>query len=113
MIDSEEIGKKITRFRKEKGMKQSELAEKVFISNTYMSYIEKGRKNPTTAVLSDIADALGITLDQLVKGDGDNKAEPETLSEITKDCDSFEAMVITETAEELKKILRRCRNKMR
>lgn len=108
MISSEEIGKRITKYRKAKGLTQTELAKRVFISSTYMSYIEKGKKNASTAVLADIAENLGITLDQLIrtKSEEDAMREEEILS-IMKDCDTFETRVITKTVLELKKALRK------
>lgn len=54
------IGKTISVLRKEKKIKQIELAEITGISQTYLSQIEKGVKVPTIEILEKISLALGI-----------------------------------------------------
>lgn len=41
-------------------MKQAELAEKLGISKSYMSEIEKGTKSPTVELISKYAEVFGI-----------------------------------------------------
>ena len=59
------LGKKIQRKRKDLGLTQDELAEKVGISLTYMGFIEQGRYAPSLEVLNKIAKALKIPLSDL------------------------------------------------
>lgn len=47
-------------YRELKGISQKKLAEKLSISQGYISEIEKGVKSPTIRMLYDIADALEI-----------------------------------------------------
>ena len=61
-----DIGKNIKRIREKYDIEQQELAGRVGISPAMMSYIEKGDKIPSVAVLKNIAKALHCTLDELV-----------------------------------------------
>lgn len=54
------IGNTISNLRKEKKIKQMDLAKISGISQTYLSQIEKGVKTPTIDILEKISFALGI-----------------------------------------------------
>lgn len=60
------IGKKIREYRKERGLTQDELAEKVNLSPNHMGAIERAEKNLTLATLINIANALDVTADMLL-----------------------------------------------
>ena len=59
------LGKKIQKIRKQKGLTQEELAEKVVVSRAYMGYIEQGRNVPSVEVLEKIARVLKTRLSDL------------------------------------------------
>lgn len=59
------IGLNILHYRKEQGMTQMQLAEKVDISRTHMQRIETATSSCTLDTLIDIADALKIPLVKL------------------------------------------------
>ena len=59
------LGLNIAYYRKEKGLSQIELAEKVNISRTHMSRIETADCAVSLDVTFDICDALGIKPSQL------------------------------------------------
>ncbi|MEE0409573.1 MAG: helix-turn-helix transcriptional regulator [Clostridia bacterium] len=59
------IGLNILHYRKEQGMTQMQLAEKVNISRTHMQRIETATSSCTLDTLIDIADALKIPLVKL------------------------------------------------
>jgi len=59
------VGEKIMIYRKRKRMNQSELAEKVGVAVMTISRIEKGNEAPLTVTIRAIADALGVSLDEL------------------------------------------------
>lgn len=61
------IGSNIKKYRKLKSLTQKELAEKVSISRSFMSQIEKGISNPSDENLIKIADVLGVTVNELEK----------------------------------------------
>lgn len=59
------LNENIKRFRKEKGLTQKDLADKVGISGAFMSLIEKGVNNPSDENLKKIADVLGVSVNDL------------------------------------------------
>ncbi|EGT4249721.1 TPA: helix-turn-helix transcriptional regulator [Clostridioides difficile] len=68
-MDNNLIGTRIRNARKNIGYTQSELAEVLFISESYLALIELGKRTPSLDILIKIVDALGISLDFLVNGD--------------------------------------------
>lgn len=67
-MDSKKVGKLIAKRRKEKGMTQGELAEKLAVSNKTISKWETGAGLPDISILVDLASALDISVDDLLKG---------------------------------------------
>jgi len=60
------IGNAIKDLRKQKGLKQTDFADQCGLSQSYLSSIEKGRKEPTLSILKQIANALSIPMPVLV-----------------------------------------------
>ena len=60
------IGNVIKELRLERGFKQNEFAEKCSLSQSYLSLIEKGTKEPTLAMLKRIASNLSVPMPVLV-----------------------------------------------
>lgn len=73
-MDSKKIGKLIAKRRKEKGMTQGELAERLSVSNKTISKWETGAGLPDISILVDLASILDISVDDLLKGK-ENKVE--------------------------------------
>ncbi len=63
------IGKRIKAIRQDKNMTQTQLANKIFISESYMALIEMDKRNPSTDIIIKLADALNISSDYLLFGD--------------------------------------------
>lgn len=59
--------------RKEAGMTQGQLAEKVGVTNDYISMIERGDRTPGFNLAKKIADELNTTVDVIFFADGSNK----------------------------------------
>lgn len=59
----ESIGKNIRRFRKERGYRLEDLAEKVGLSVNYMGAIERGEKLPSLETFIAIVNCLGTSAD--------------------------------------------------
>ena len=59
------LGKKIQKRRKQIGLTQEKLAEKIGVSRAYMGYIEQGRNTPSLEVVEKIANQLKISLSDL------------------------------------------------
>lgn len=60
------IGNAIKVLRQQKGLKQTDFAVQCGLSQSYLSSIEKGRKEPTLSILKQIANALSIPMPVLV-----------------------------------------------
>ena len=64
-----EFNKKIQELRKQKGLTQEELAEKLYVSRTAISKWESGRGYPSIDSLKTIAKFFAVTVDQLLSAD--------------------------------------------
>ena len=64
-----EFHDKLQQLRKQAGLTQEELAQKLFVSRTAISKWESGRGLPSIDSLMAIANFFGITVDQLLSGD--------------------------------------------
>jgi transcriptional regulator with XRE-family HTH domain len=54
------VGQNLRRLRLEKGWSQEELAFRSDLDRTYVSGVERGVRNPTIIVLSQLGHALGV-----------------------------------------------------
>lgn len=59
------FGAAIRRYREQRGMSQEEFAEQAGLDRTYISGIERGRRNPSLLSIQRLATALEIRLDTL------------------------------------------------
>ncbi len=64
------IGENIKRLREEKGLTQQQVAELVNMHRSNYSKVESGQRELSVKALSKIAKYFGITLDELVNGEG-------------------------------------------
>ena len=69
MLDSAKIGGFIWRKRKERGLTQQQLADRLHISFQAVSKWENGTAYPNIELLSELAGALDVTVDEILKGD--------------------------------------------
>ena len=60
------VGTNLKFYRSMRHMTQEELAEKVGVSVSFCANIERGKKGVSMFALRDFADALGITVNQLL-----------------------------------------------
>ena len=102
------IGNRIKAARKAKGLSQSELSELIDKSVGYMSYIETGSKKPSLETLIQIANALDVTIDELLS---DNLVASSTVSntqinQLLSDCSAFEKSVILLSIKSIKDAIR-------
>ncbi len=61
------LGKNIKRIRERKKMSQGDICRAVELDRAQMSNIESGKGNPTLATIEKIAQALGVSSDELLK----------------------------------------------
>ena len=102
------IGNRIKAARKAKGLSQSELSELIDKSVGYMSYIETGSKKPSLETLIQIANALDVTIDELLS-DNLVAASPVSntqINQLLSDCSAFEKRVILLSVQSIKDAIR-------
>lgn len=71
----ETMGERIQQLRKNTGLTQADLAKKIAISHTQMARYEIKNIYPPADVLKALADVFGTTIDFLVMGDTESKAQ--------------------------------------
>ena len=64
---SSKLGHNLKRIRTKKGMSQGDIARALEVHRAYISGIENGKRNPTLATIKKLADALGVSADELLK----------------------------------------------
>jgi transcriptional regulator with XRE-family HTH domain len=62
----------IAKYREEKKITQTDLAEKLGLNRSYFNTIEKGKRTPSLPVLKEIADILEVSIDSLLGRDDKN-----------------------------------------
>ena len=77
-MNQEKIGKFIAKCRKEKKITQSELAEKLNVTDRSISNWETGRNMPDLSLFKPLCDELDITINDLMSGE---KIKPEDYNE--------------------------------
>ena len=60
------LANNITYFRKLRNWSQEEFADKLGTTSKYLSYIENAKKNIRIDTMGNIADTLGISIEQLL-----------------------------------------------
>lgn len=102
------IGKRVKEIRERKFMTQVELAEHCRTTAQYLSQIEHGKKQPSLQTLVGIAEALEISMDELLGGNQvrNQKLYQNELGQLLEDCSPYEKRVLYELIRETKKILR-------
>ncbi|MEO8611645.1 MAG: helix-turn-helix transcriptional regulator [Chloroflexota bacterium] len=60
------FGVVVRQMRKEKGLSQEDFADVCKLHRTYVGSIERGEKNVTLETASKIAEALGVSLSELI-----------------------------------------------
>ena len=68
-MNQEKIGKFIAECRKNKKMTQSELAEKLGVTDKSVGNWENGRNMPDLSIFKPLCDELGITINDLLSGE--------------------------------------------
>ena len=85
MITKKEIGKIIQNYRKQKGLTQDELAEKVDISTNYLSKVERGINVLNAETFLKMANILSFSLEDFgikIKSDNTLSEQQELLTKI-------------------------------
>ena len=74
-MDQKKIGKFIAKCRKDQKMTQSDLAEKLGVTDKSIGNWENGRNMPDLSLFKPLCDELGITINELLSGEKIKKEE--------------------------------------
>lgn len=61
------FGKKLREVRLKKKLSQGDVAKILGVHRTYISGLERGRRNPSLLTVQKIAKALEVSVDELIK----------------------------------------------
>lgn len=84
-MDTKKTGELIRKKRLELNLTQQELADRLFITPSTISKYENGRGFPDTSLLEPLSDALGLSINEILKG--------EELQERPADNDNFREII--------------------
>lgn len=104
MLNYYQIGERIRRFRKARGLSQERLAERINVSTTHISHIETGNTKLSLPVLVDIAAVLGADLDELVIGSESTgrSSALDAIADVMDACSTREIKIIEEIVKSAK-----------
>lgn len=108
-VNYEKLGKRISKHRSDKDWTQSQLADKVDSSRKHISLIETGNAPLSIDLLTDIANSLGVSADDLLVDSlthSVSTADSE-IHQMLVDCNKTEEEILTEMVKALKAILYR------
>lgn len=106
-VKYEALGKRISSFRAKQNLSQEEFCDRLKVTREYLSYIENGKRKPSLDILVDIANALSISLDDLLVDSLDHSSSTadSELHRLLLDCNAKEEAILFQTAKALKSIL--------
>lgn len=106
-VDYKALGKRIAHFRNLSGMSQETLSEKINVNFRHISNIETASRKPSLDAVIDIANALGVSADDLLLDSLEHHSSTadSELHHLLLDCNGLEEQIVTKTAKELKSIL--------
>lgn len=108
-LDYQAIGIRIRRLRRAQGLTQQTLAEISSQEPSNISHIERGATKLSLPTLVNIANALGVTVDELLCDSipASKSIYEQELARLLADCTHNERRVILETVRALKQNLKR------
>lgn len=65
--DAKKLGENLKKIRTSKNITQTEFAEKLGVDKSFVSNIENGKTNPTLSTITNLAQALGVSANELLK----------------------------------------------
>ena len=107
-IDYISIGNRIKEIRTAKGWTQAKLAEESGVEPSNISHIERAATKLSLPTLVNIANALGVTLDEIAYGSlvKSSHVSIKMMDEILADCSPEELKSIAEVIRTTKSVLK-------
>ena len=96
-IDYKEVGRRMSKRRKELGLKQYQVCEMIDVNYKYISNLETGRSVPSLDVIMRLCEALQTTPDYLLLGSdkGERIISDKTLTEKISALDSKSKAIVS------------------
>lgn len=69
------FGQRVKKLRTDKGLTQTQLADRLYISESYIALIEGDKRNPSMDIVAGLADFFHVTSDYLIKSVPTDAAE--------------------------------------
>lgn len=98
------LSERLKKLRKQQGLYQRDIADKINCSVQAISSYEKGTKQPSRETLNKIADFYGVTTDYLL-GREEETELPAYIMKIAKDLDSLPDGRKEEIADMVRKLI--------
>lgn len=104
-----DVGNRVRQARKDKGLTQSQLADRIDVSESHLSAIETGKINFGVDVLYKLTDELQVSADWLLRASNPEtrKINNEEFDALISDCSPEEISAIFKMAKELKVALKK------
>lgn len=83
-MDHQKTGALIAQTRKEKGLTQKELAQRLHISDRAVSKWERGAGSPDISLIEPLSQALELTVSELLRGEREAEDQGMTVQEAVK-----------------------------
>lgn len=81
-IDNQKFAAFLLQLRKEKGLTQKELAQRLYVSDKAVSKWERGLSLPDISLLQPMAEALEVSVTELLSGQRIRQDQPLTVEEV-------------------------------
>jgi transcriptional regulator with XRE-family HTH domain len=65
--ESKKLGENLRKIRTKKDITQTGLAETLGVDKSFISNIENGKTNPTLSTITNLAQTLGVSTNELLK----------------------------------------------
>ena len=108
VVDYKAAGKRIKVLRIQKGLSQEELSSRADVSIPYLSNIENAHSKAALPTFIKIANALNVTLNDLLYDCQPNSrpALESTIATVPEDCTDYEMRVLVRALDGMKSALR-------
>ena len=105
-IDYEAVGMKVRFYRLQAKMSQETLAEDAGVSRVFISSIERGEKPPGLNTIVCLANALRVSVDELLSDSLIGGRVSKAITDLFNDCTPEESDILLAAIKNLKFILR-------
>lgn len=103
-MDQQKMGKFISSLRKEKGLTQQELAEKLGVTDKAVSKWERGIGCPDISLLVPISEILGISINELLLGEQKKELKENDIEIVNKNIIEYSRKEINSSKQKTRRL---------